>query len=326
MKSVSVQGVPAAPQEDGTEGNCTLARMAMAHGDVLSAADASSLSVGAARRSLARALRNAGLDYAELDARLIVGHALALDHTALVAQSQRLLTTEEAATIAALCARRVDREPVARIIGRKEFWGLSLELNSQTFVPRPETETVVAAALALLPRTKRGARALRIADLGTGSGAILLALLSEQKGEAFGVGTDVCPAALACAAANAAAQGITARFVACEYGAAIEGPIDVLVCNPPYIPSADIEKLDPEVRLFDPPLALDGGCDGLAGYRALAADARRLLAPEGILAVELGFGQAAAVSSLFAAAGLAPSPPRYDLSGIARAIVVRRLP
>lgn len=284
------------------------------------------LSIEAARRSLAGKFRRHGLDSAELDARLIIGHALALDHTALAAQAQRVLATEEAATIVALATRRLAHEPVARILGRKEFWGLSLKLDPRTFLPRPETETVVAAALAALARDNLGSRALRIADLGTGSGAVLLAILSELSGEAFGLGTDISPAVLDCARDNAAAQRARALFIACDYGAAIEGPIDVLVSNPPYIPRQEIATLEPEVRAFDPRLALDGGRDGLDGYRAIAADARRILAPDGILVVELGFGQAAAVISLFASAGLASSAPRHDLCGIPRALVARPLP
>jgi release factor glutamine methyltransferase len=281
-------------------------------------------SIEAVRRLLAGEFRCHGLDCAALDARLIICHALALDHAALAAQGQRLLTIEEMAAVAALATRRLAREPVARIIGRKEFWGLPLKLNPGTFVPRPESETVVEAVLAALARDNLGSRAVRIADLGTGSGALLLAVLSELKGEAFGLATDISSAALDCARENAAAQRTRASFIACDYGAAIEGPIDVLVSNPPYIPRRQIAALEPEVRGFDPLLALDGGPDGLDGYRAIAADARRLLAPDGILVVELGFGQAAAVLSLFTAAGLASDAPRHDLSGVPRALVARR--
>jgi release factor glutamine methyltransferase len=283
-------------------------------------------SIEVARRSLANTLRHHGFDSAELDARLIIGHALALDHTALAAQARRLLATAEAATIDALASRRLAHEPVARILGRKEFWGLPFNLTPQTFVPRPETETVVEAALAALARDNAGSRALRIADLGTGSGALLLAVLFELRGEAFGIGTDISPAALDCARDNAAAQRQQVSFIACDYGAAIEGPINLIVANPPYVPLREIATLEPEAGAFDPRLALDGGQDGLDGYRAIAADARRLLAPEGILVVELGFGQAAAVGSLFAAAGLVSSAPRHDLSGISRALVARPLP
>jgi release factor glutamine methyltransferase len=299
---------------------------APAQADNETAEDGSTRTVEAARRSLASTFRRHGFDSAELDARLIIGHALALDHTALAAQARRELAAAEAAIIDTLVSRRLAHEPVARILGRKEFWGLPFKLTPRTFVPRPETETVVAAALAALARDHAGSRALRIADLGTGSGAILLAILSELGGEAFGIGTDISPAALDCARDNAAAQRQRVSFIACHYGAAIEGPIDLIVSNPPYIPRREIATLEPEVGTFDPHLALDGGPDGLDGYRAIAADARRLLAPEGILIVELGFGQAAAVISLFTGAGLASSPPRHDLLGIPRALAAHLLP
>jgi release factor glutamine methyltransferase len=281
--------------------------------------------VEAARRTLAQQFRQRGLDAPELDARLIVGHALGLDHAALAAQSRRALARAEADAIAALAARRLTREPLARILGHKEFWGLTLHLNAQTLVPRPESETVVEAALMDLSGERR--ERLRIADLGTGSGALLLALLSELPA-ALGTGTDISPGALACARANARALGLAERalFVACDFGAALQGPFDLVVANPPYVARGDIAGLDPEVRDFDPRQALDGGPDGLDGYRAIAADAQRLLAPRGALVVEIGQGQAGAVSALFAAAGLAPGPPRHDLAGMARALVLRAPP
>jgi release factor glutamine methyltransferase len=285
-----------------------------------------SLSIENARRSVAGKLRQHGVEGAGLDARLLVGHALGLDHAGLAAQAHRRLAPHEAETIAAFATRRLAHEPVARILGRKEFWGLSFKLSPATLVPRPETETVVTAALAALPRNNAQSRTLRIVDLGTGSGAILLAVLAALDGQAFGIGTDISPAALDCARDNAAAQGARASFVACDYGAAIDGPVDVLISNPPYIPSQSIAALEAEVRAFDPRPALDGGPDGLDGYRALGADAGRLLAPEGILVVELGCGQAAAVISILAAGGLVSSTPQYDLLGIPRALVARRLP
>jgi len=281
--------------------------------------------VEAARRALAREFRRCGLDSPELDARLIVGHALGLEHAALAAQSRRSLAAAEADAVAALAARRLAREPAARIIGRKEFWGLPFALNGETLVPRPETETVVEAALAAIERFKP--RAPRIVDLGTGSGALLIALLCELP-QASGVGTDISPAALDCARANAAALGIGARssFIACDWGSALVGRFDLLVSNPPYIARGDIAALAPEVRAFDPRRARDGGPDGLDGYRAIAADARRLLAPGGALVVELGQGQLAAATALFAAVGLAPGAVRHDLSGIPRALTVRPQP
>ncbi|HEY7664411.1 MAG TPA: peptide chain release factor N(5)-glutamine methyltransferase [Xanthobacteraceae bacterium] len=287
--------------------------------------DLRGISLEHARRHLARAFRRCQLDAPELDARILAGQALGLDHAALAAQPERHLTLAEAHALAALATRRLAREPVARILGRKEFWGLSFRLNAETLVPRPETETLVEAALAAAQA--RGRVSLRIADLGTGCGALLLALLSELP-EANGIGTDIAPGALACARANAIALGLGARaaFVACDYGTALKGPADVLVCNPPYVARADIADLQAEVREFDPRRALDGGPDGLAAYRAIAGDACRLLAPNGVLVVEVGWGQDGPVRSIFAAAGLAPVAEQHDLSGVVRAVVMRLPP
>ena len=283
-------------------------------------------SIDAAQRQLARKFRQRGLDAPGLDARIILGHALGLDRTALAAHSGRVLTPEEAADIAELSARRLGREPIARILGHKEFWGLPFKVNADTLVPRPETETVVEATLSSLSDSRK-ARGLSIVDLGTGSGALLLALLSEIEG-AFGIGTDISFAALLCARDNAAALGLSARasFVVCNYGAGLSGPADILVSNPPYVACGDIAGLQPEVRDFDPRRALDGGPDGLDGYRAITSDVCRLLAPGGVLALELGEGQLGTVTSFFAPGGLEPVTTRYDLSGIARALVMRARP
>lgn len=283
------------------------------------------ISAADARRNLAAQFRAAGLDTPDLDARLLVGHALGLDHAGLAAQADRALTAVEAEVIAALAARRLAHEPVARILGRKEFWSLPLALNADTLVPRPQTETVIEAALAAIGG--RRDQPLRLADLGTGSGALLLALLSELPA-ARGVGTDVSLGALACARTNAAALGLAARvaFVACDQGTALKPPFDLMVANPPYVARAAIATLAPEVRLFDPLRALDGGPDGLDAYRAIAQDARRLLTPGGVLVLEIGIGQHLAVGTLFAAAGLAVAAPRMDLSGVPRALLVKPLP
>jgi len=216
---------------------------------------------------------------------------------------------------------------VARILGCKEFWGLPLRVNAETLLPRPETETVVEAALAALEGRHRTSDPLRIVDLGTGSGALLLALLSELP-DAFGIGTDISVTALGCARDNAAALGLSARasFVACDYGAALNGPVDVLVSNPPYVAREEIADLQPEVRDYDPRRALDGGPDGLDGYREVAAHACRLLAPSGVLAVELGRGQLGAVTAILAGAGLVRPASQHDLAGISRALVMRAAP
>jgi len=285
-----------------------------------------STTIEQARRQLAEGFREAGLDSPELDARLLVGHALGLDHAGLAAQAHRLLSATEWATISALAGRRLKHEPVARIFGAKEFWGLTLRLNAETLVPRPETETVVEAALDAIDHG-HGRKHVRIADLGTGSGALLLALLSELP-FAYGIGTDLSPAALDCARRNAVELGMATRaaFVACDYAAALKQPFDLIVANPPYIAHADIRTLDAQVRLFDSPRALDGGRDGLDGYRAIAGDIGRVLALQGALVLELGAGQCGAATKLFVAAGLAAGPVSPDLSGTPRALVVRRLP
>jgi release factor glutamine methyltransferase len=282
------------------------------------------LTVAAARRAWAAKFGASGIASPELDARLLVGHALALDHAALAAAGPRRLGSDEERAIAALGQRRLAHEPVARILGIKEFWSLALHVNAATLVPRPETETVVEAALAAIDRQGWRSRPLRVADLGTGCGAIVLALLSELP-HAFGVGSDTSCRALSVARENARRLGLgRAAFLACDMAAALRGPFDVIVSNPPYVASGDIAKLAPEVRLFDPHAALDGGSDGLDSYRALAAAIPALLAPDGLCVVEVGAGQSKAVAALFAAAGLATVPPQPDLRGVPRALVAKR--
>lgn len=283
------------------------------------------VSVGAARRALTRMFAAAGLDHPDLDARVLVGHATGLDHVALVAAADRPLTADERRSIAAFAERRLAREPVSRIIGQREFWSLSLRITPAVLDPRPDTETVVETALAALARDGARARPWRIADLGTGSGALLLALLSELPA-AIGIGTDRSPAALDVARDNARRLGLVtrARFVACDFGAALAGGFDLVVSNPPYVETGAVAGLAPEVREYDPRLALDGGTDGLNAYRTLAADARRLLTSSGHMVVELGAGQESAATSLFVAAGLAPvSSAAHDLGGLSRALHVR---
>jgi release factor glutamine methyltransferase len=280
--------------------------------------------VETARRALATRFRQQGIDSAELDARLLTGDAFGLDLTGLIAATTRIVTPDEAAHLENFLQRRLAGEPVARILGVKEFWGLTLNLSAATLVPRPDTETVVELALEVCRRQERR----RIADIGTGSGAILLALLSELP-DATGVGTDISLEALGTARDNAARLGLTPRaaFVACNYTAALSGPFDLIVSNPPYIRSTDIAGLDREVREYDPPRALDGGPDGLAAYRAIAPDAARLLAPGGTLIVEAGYGQSGPIEELMSASGLTPDvPPKADLAGIPRAVAGRRLP
>ncbi|RXG93654.1 peptide chain release factor N(5)-glutamine methyltransferase [Bradyrhizobium zhanjiangense] len=284
-------------------------------------------SIESARRTLATQLRSAQLDEAELDARILLGAALGLDLTGLIAQAARPLTEAEASRLAQHLQRRIAGEPVARILGTREFWGLPFRLSEATLVPRPDTETVVELALEIL-REQKASHPPRIADIGTGSGAILLALLHEIP-DAFGVGTDLSLTALVTARDNARALGLADRaaFVACSYAAALSGPFDLIVSNPPYIPSAEIPKLSIEVREHDPHLALDGGNDGYDAYRALIPQASERLAPGGALIVEAGQGQARNIETLMAAAALVPDrPPKADLAGIPRAVSARKMP
>ena len=284
--------------------------------------------VETARRALTARFKSGAIESAELDARLLVGAVLGLDLTGLITAARRLLTPDESTRLEEFTRRRLTGEPVARILGRKEFWGLTLTLSQETLVPRPDTETVVELALEMLRADGALSRQLRIADLGTGSGAILLALLSELP-NAHGFGTDISAQALQTAATNAANAGLSKRatFIACDYASGLSGPFDLIVSNPPYIRSVDIAGLAAEVREYDPLAALDGGADGLSAYRALIPQAARLLAPGATLVVEAGEGQSGQIEGLMAAQGLAPAgAPKADLAGIQRAVGGRKMP
>ena len=284
--------------------------------------------VEAVRRKLTAQFKSSRIDTAELDARILVGTAMGLDLTGLITSAARPVTSDEAMRLEDFAGRRLAGEPVARILGAREFWGLPLELSAATLVPRPDTETVVELALEMLRAGPDPMHRLRIADIGTGSGAILLALLSELP-DAFGVGTDVSVAALRTASRNATRLGFASRtaFVACDYAAALSEPFDLIVSNPPYIRSADIAGLATEVRDHDPIVALDGGADGLDAYRQLIPQAARRLAQGGVLVVEAGQGQSGDIGELMTAAGLTQQkPPKADLAGVHRAVAGRKLP
>jgi release factor glutamine methyltransferase len=285
------------------------------------------LSIEATRRALARAFRSRGLDTPDLDARLLTAYALGLDHTQLATAGSRHLTPEETDKVKVIGARRLNREPIARIVGRKEFWNLTLTITDAVLVPRPETETVVEVALSAMEEHGTCLRPLRILDIGTGSGALLLALLKELP-SAVGIGTDRSLRALEVARLNAHRSGLGTRagFVATNYGAALAGAFDLIVSNPPYIATNDLATLEPEVRDHDPALALDGGPDGLRCYEALAIDACRLLAPQAHLIVEIGANQSAAVGAVLTAAGLkVKTPYGHDLAGIPRALSATKI-
>jgi len=279
---------------------------------------------GEVRRYLGRAFSGqARAGAAGLDARLIVAAAAGIAAERLPAVGDRPVDPTVAETAWILARRRADGEPTARLFGRKEFWSLDLALSPTVLVPRPDTETLVAAALDWVEAGGRRAAPLRLLDLGTGSGAILLALLSELP-LAFGVGVDLDPAALVTARQNAAALGLAERsgFVASDWAAALGGRFDLIAANPPYVETAAIAALEPEVKDHDPVRALDGGADGLAAYRAIVPALRRLLRPDGPVLLEVGAGQAPAVAALLGEAGL-ETTSRTDLAGIERVVVGR---
>ena len=272
-----------------------------------------------ARAQLAWLFRAAGRDGSDLDARLLVCAACGIDHLALV-RDPDLPLCEAAGTLADYAARRLVGEPVSRILGRREFWGLSFEISPDVLDPRPDTEGLVGAVLDALGG--RRVEPQRLLDLGTGSGAILAALLHELPG-AFGIGVDRSPEACHVAATNLRALGLDARSaVVCgSWTAPLAGTFDTVVSNPPYIPSRDMAGLDADVRDHDPHEALDGGADGLDAYRALLPGLCARLAPGGVGAVECGWNQGDAVAALFRKAGLAGVMVYRDLAGHQRVVL-----
>lgn len=282
--------------------------------------------VDAAFRAAWTRLKDAGIESARTDARLLVGHILGGGPERVLAEGPRDLTPEEADALEALLARRLDREPMSHIFGAREFWSLNFKVTGATLTPRPDTEALIEAVLDLA-----GHPAASVLDLGTGTGCILLALLSEWP-DAEGVGIDASDDALAVARDNAQALGMASRtrFVRADWRHAdwmrdVSGPFEVVVSNPPYIPAADITGLDRDVREYEPHLALDGGVDGLDAYRAILAGVDRLVAENGLLAFEVGLGQADEVAELMTRAGLEVLEQRRDLGGIARAVVGRNV-
>ncbi|GGF00115.1 release factor glutamine methyltransferase [Aliidongia dinghuensis] len=287
----------------------------------------SGIEIGTLIAAAAARLKAAGIEAPAREARLLLGHATGLTTGRIVAYPEQIVTPTLIAAFEQLVDRRARREPVSRILGHREFWSLDFIVTPATLDPRPDSETIVEAALDRVP--DRNA-ALTLIDFGTGTGCLLLALLSELP-RGFGIGIDRSEDAARLAAANAAALGLAARarFIVGDWAdalgvGALAGGVDLIVANPPYIPESDIAGLAPEVRDHDPLGALAGGADGLAPYRILAPAAARLLKPGGHVVFEIGQGQAAAVGDLATAAGLVPCEERADLGGIVRAVVLRK--
>ncbi|MBM3598745.1 MAG: peptide chain release factor N(5)-glutamine methyltransferase [Alphaproteobacteria bacterium] len=279
----------------------------------------------AAEQTLAAAqarLAAAGIASPRLDARVLLGHAAGCDAGAVAALPDRCLTVEVLTSFDAMLARRIAREPVSRIRGRREFWSLDILIGRDTLDPRPDSETVVETALSLV--SERHAP-LALLDLGTGSGCLLLALLNELP-QAWGLGIDIAPGALGVAAANAArlGQAARARFACTDWTRGIAGRFDLVVANPPYVAEPDFAALEPEVSRHEPRRALAAGADGLDAYRAIGPELASILAPDGHAVLEFGDGQAEVVGRLMAAAGLQVVGVRDDLGGRRRCIILRR--
>ena len=274
--------------------------------------------MGEARRRLATALATAGSDAAAFDARHLLQHATGLDHAGLMRADDAPMTPDAALSVATLARRRLDGEPLSRIIGHREFGGLRLTVRPDVLDPREDTEAVVRLARDLRP-CRAGVR--RILDLGTGSGALVCALLSAYP-DAYGVALDRSAAACVLARDNLTACGFAARssVMRGSWCDALGGPFDLIVSNPPYIARADLARLPREVGRYDPRLALDGGFDGLDAYRAIFADVRRVGAIGGLVVVEIGAGQRDDVTALMDQAALPPCGMARDYGGHARAL------
>ncbi|HVM79816.1 MAG TPA: peptide chain release factor N(5)-glutamine methyltransferase [Stellaceae bacterium] len=278
--------------------------------------------IATALTATASRLAAAGIDDSRREARLLMATALGWDAARVLAYPESVLDAEAEARLESLLARRARREPMARILGHREFWSLRFELSPATLDPRPDSETLIEAALAALPDRAQPYRAL---DLGTGSGCLLLALLSELP-QAWGLGIDRAAEAVATARRNAAALGLgsRARFAVGDWATAIAGDWHAILVNPPYIASGAIAGLMPEVAKHEPRLALDGGRDGLDAYRTLLPQVAGLLAPQGVAVIELGEGQLAAVAEIASAVGLVIHGKRHDLAGVERCLIVAR--
>jgi release factor glutamine methyltransferase len=284
----------------------------------------SGLSLVKAHRAAVRMLRQAGIETPELDARLLLCHAASLSHEDYVAGFEHALPPDAAARFGAFIERRLAGEPVSRILGIREFYGRPFRINASTLDPRPDTETLIEAALALVDGEGRRETPLNILDLGTGSGCILITLLAELP-QASGVGVDLSLPALSLAQANAHTLGVgdRATFFISDWLEAVGGTFDLVVANPPYLSGADMAALATEVRDHDPRGALDGGPDGLSAYRRIVPHLRKVLRQGGITLFEIGPGQADAVLRLLAEAGPAVEDGQclwHDLGGRPRVV------
>jgi release factor glutamine methyltransferase len=271
-----------------------------------------------------RALEAAGVDTPVIDARILLLAATGHPRAVLISEPHTPMSPEAVATFDSYVARRAAREPAAHIVGTRGFWTLDLKSDGRGLVPRPETEVIVDLVL----KGENAEVPLRILDLGTGPGTILLALLAERP-QWTGVGVDVSEDALSLARDNAELHGLKDRvqWLSGVWGQGITEAFDVIVSNPPYIASAVIDTLQPEVRDYDPRLALDGGVDGLEAYRAIIPDLPRLLKPNGLFVLEIGHDQSKSVPAMVMTQPLlGPTQVVKDLSDLHRVVIGHRLP
>jgi release factor glutamine methyltransferase len=275
---------------------------------------------GALLTAAAERLRVAGVESPRREARLLLAYAMGVKQEDLVSRHVGQPRADALVRLETALARRAAREPLAYILGSREFWSLDFAVGPEVLVPRPDSETLIEEALRRFPDRDAS---LRVLDLGTGSGCLLLAFLSERPA-AQGVGADISQAALAVAAQNAAALGLDdrTRFVRSDWTKKISGRFDAIFINPPYIAQSELNALEPEVARYEPRSALDGGLDGLAAYREIAGSLRRHLNPEGWVFLEVGEGQARPVEEVLADTRLSIDGTVYDLGGILRCLVV----
>jgi release factor glutamine methyltransferase len=283
--------------------------------------------LGALLRDARAALETAGIPDAARDARILVEELTGTSRTDVLARPDREVPDVAAAAVREALARRLAGEPVHRILGRREFYGLDLALSPATLEPRPDTEILVDLLVPRLASMMKTREACRILDLGTGTGAIALALLSQVPG-ATAVGVDIDPQAVETAHLNAARHGLSGRFqgLVSDWFSGVDGKFHAIVSNPPYISSEEMASLPPEVRLFDPEKALHGGADGLDAYREIAAGAAARLEPDGVVAVEIGYRQRESVGDIFHRAGFQMIAAGTDLGGRDRVLVVSPKP
>jgi len=270
-------------------------------------------------------LKSAGIETAALDARVLLCHACGINETEVIAYPERIIDSERSARFFELVARRARRIPLAHILGVREFYGLEFFVNDQTLVPRPETELAVELAINCAKGIPHQSEGLRFLDLGTGTGCILLSILHEVK-DSSGIGIDINPKAVDLAKRNALKLALEARatFRCMDWGDDLEETFDIIVSNPPYILSGELEGLMPEVSRHEPIRALDGGMDGLDQYRKIIPQAEKLLNRQGVLIMEIGDGQATDVLGLLEQNRFQPLdrdvPVRLDLAGRERII------